>query len=116
MVELHVIQAARKGHNGTISILKGSREPRELAEAFCDAAEAGNIGVIEQLLHDGTSPDSNRKDKSAMILASRKGHQAIIELLLKAEATHTCPDLLPSDHIPLHQAIRNGHLIIAAIY
>ena len=110
-----VLQAARNGHNQIVSILKGHSKPLELEEALCDAAEAGQIDVIKQLLEDGISPDSKKNGVSAMVIAIRRGHDAVLQLLLRNNANPTCEELSPGDHIPLHQAIRNSQVNMAAL-
>ena len=112
--------AAECGHAGVISILekhhvRGDHHQRVLEEALWDAAEAGNTTVVEKLLHLGVNPNAEESEITAMAAASRRGHKQIIRLLLKKEASVSCDDGLPSDSIPLHQAIRNGHVEIAAL-
>lgn len=95
------------GRNGLLPTVKELGDPLALEEAFCDAAEAGKLDVIVRLLKkNATLADSKKRGKSAIIFAIHGGHEKILELLLDADASLSCPDFSPSDQIPLHQAIR----------
>ena len=112
--------AAECGHAGVISILekhhvRGDDHQRVLEEALYNAAEAGQTSVVKELLNLSVSPDAKKSDITAMAAASRRGHKQIIRLLLRKEVSVSYDDGLPSDSIPLHQAIRNGHVEIAAL-
>ena len=115
------IYAAERGHARVISTLKDHHAPRSdhdqetLEEALCDAAEAGEAGVVEKLLQLGVTADAEKNDISATTIASCKGHERIVRLLLDAGASPSCLDNSPSDSIPLHQAIKNCHVNIAAL-
>ena len=111
------VYAAECGHAKVISILeehyvRGDHHQQELEEALCDAAEAGKTGVVKELLDLGVSPDANKFGITAMTAASIKRHKQIVRLLLKKGAS---VDGWPNDSIPLHQAIKNGHVEIAAL-
>ena len=114
------VYAAECGHAKVISILerhyvRGDHRQQALEEALCDAAEAGKTQVVKELLDLKVSPDAEKSSISAMTAASLKGHKQIIRLLLKNGASVSYHDGLPSDSIPLHQAIKNGHVELAAL-
>jgi len=128
--------AATNGHFGIVSILKNQRgnapmtptQARDfvrtgysqsvssaLEQAFYNAADAGKIDVVNRLLQDGVSPDSKRNGKSALLMAVNGGHEGVIQLILEKSADLSCPDRLPSNNIPLHQAIACSHVNIATM-
>ena len=114
------VYAAECGHAKVRSILerdyvRGDRRQQTLEEALCDAAEAGKTRVVKELLDLDVSPDAEKSSISAMTAALLKGHKQIIRLLLKKRASVSYHDGLPSDSIPLHQAIKNSHVEIAAL-
>lgn len=91
-----------------VSTRRDQGDPSALQEAFCDAVEAGKLGVIQELLtYDVNLANSKKQGQSAIMLAIHRGHDKILQKLLSAGACVSCPDLSPSDQIPLHQAIRD---------
>ena len=95
------------GRNGTVPMSKDLGDLLALEEAFCDAAEAGKLDVIVKLLEYHVDlANSKKRGKSAMMFAIHGEHEKILDVLLNAEASLSCPDFSPSDQIPLHQAIR----------
>ena len=109
--------AAECGHAGVISILErhyvdGDHHQQQLQEALCDAADAGKTTVVKELLDLNVNPDAKKSGITAMTAASLKGHKQIVRLLWKKGAS---VDGGPSDSIPLHQAIKSGHVETAAL-
>ena len=105
----------RSDRTESVPIRRDQGDPLSLEKAFCDAAEAGKWDVIRNLLEEGVNPDSKKDGKSAMIYAIHGGHEGILKLLLDTDACVSCPDLTPSDLIPLHQAIRCSNDNMATI-
>ena len=98
------------GRNGTVPMSKDLGDPAALEEAFCDAAEAGKLDVIVTLLEYHVSlANSKKRGKSAMMFAIHGEYEKILDVLLNAEASLSCPEFSPSDQIPLHQAIRSSN-------
>lgn len=95
------------GRNGTVPMSKDLGDPSSLEEAFCDAAEAGKLDVIVSLLKYRVNlADSKKRGESALMLAIHGEHEKILEVLLAAGASFSCPEFSPSKHIPLHHAVR----------
>ena len=112
--------AAERGHASIIKILQDHQvhshhDRTTLEEALYDAAEAGERWVVEELLQFGVDPNARKNETSAMAVASRKGHKRVVRLLLDGEASPSYPDGLTSENIPLHQAIRHGHVDTASL-
>ena len=112
--------AAERGHGKIILMLqdhhKGSDDDQKiLEEALCEAVKADRPSVVKELLSIGVDPNTTTPKTSAITIASRKGRTAIARLLLKSGANPSCRDHSPSKHIPLHQAIRHGHVETAAL-
>ena len=109
--------AARYGGDNVISELRDTKKmpitSYELYLAFFEAIEAGNTHVVLRLLKHVAK---NATTKTSTILISiRAGHLNILEILLDQGADLSCPDLLPSDQIPLHQAIKHGRADMAKL-
>lgn len=109
--------AAECGHAGVISILErhfvdGDHRQQQLQEALYDSADAGKTRVVKELLDLNVSPDAKKSGITAMTAASLKGHKQIVRLLWKKGAS---VDGGSSDSIPLHQAIKSGHVETAAL-
>ena len=103
-------QAARNGHRSVVSILKSKSSPADLERALCHAVKASHRSVIEYLIDEGkTSPNAALDGVSAMLLAVKAGNSAALRLLCNAGGDTTCSKGLPSDRIPVHQAIRKGY-------
>ena len=94
---------------------RSRRDQRKLEEALCDAAEVGKLEVVQELLKLDVNPHAGKDGISAVAVATSRGHERIVRLLL--DASDSLPNLndSPNDSIPLHQAIRNGHVNIAAL-
>ena len=89
----------------------------ECEEAFCDAAETGKLDVIVRLLKDYKSlANSKKHGKVAIIYAIHGGHEKIVEAMLRAGASLSCPEFSPSDCIPLHQAVKNSNLNMISMF
>lgn len=112
--------AVENGHASIISTLEGhlvrsDDDQKTLGKALCDATEAGKTSVVEKFLKLDVNSDAKAR---AVTVASRRGHNKIVELLLDTEAGPSAleyGDSPPSDSIPLHQAIKNGHVDTAAL-
>ena len=113
------VYAAECGHAKVISVLQHQPESGQhqlaLEEALYDAADAGKTSVVEELLRLRVNPDAAKSKISAMTAAALRRHKHVVRLLLDNEASVSYEDGLPSDSLPLHQAIRNGHVEIAAL-
>lgn len=114
------IYAAERRHTKLLSVLddsqvRSSHDQEKLEDALCEAAEAARTGIVKELLQLGVNPNSERYKTSPMTIASRRGHIGIVRLLLKAGASPSTAELSSSDRIPLHQAIRNNHVDVAAL-
>lgn len=118
--------AAKSGHGEVIKILKDCpgrggydqqafEEGQTLERMLYNAAEAGDFSVVEKLLNFPVNPNAKKFGVSALAIAARRGHRSIVRSLLKKKASASHDDCLPSDSIPLHQAIRNSHVEIAAL-
>lgn len=90
-------------------------DQKKLEETLYDAAEAGKPGVNEELLKLDVSPHAKDNGISALTVATSRVHEPIVRFLLSA--SDSLPNLKgsPNDSVPLHQAIRNGHVNIAAL-
>ena len=109
--------AARNGCDKVVSVLRGWTIVRdtyyELSLAFFEAIEAGETHVVVRLLeHLG---HNTIKERSTILISIRAGHLNILELILDQGADLSCPNLSPSDRIPLHQAIKHGRADMAKL-
>ena len=109
--------AARNGCDKVVSVLRGWMIVRdtyyELSLAFFEAIEAGETHVVVRLLeHLG---HSTIKERSTILISIRAGQLNILELILNQGADLSCPNLSPSDRIPLHQAIKHGRADMAEL-
>ena len=88
---------------------------KKLEEALYDAAEIGKPDIVQELLKLDVNPHAGKDGISAVAVATSRGHERIVRMLL--DASDSLPNLegSPNDSIPLHQAIRNGHVNIAAL-
>ena len=109
--------AARNGCDKVLSVLQGSMwmldNYYELELAFLEAIEAGEAHVVICLL-DHLSRNAIR-ERSTILISIRAGHLNILEILLVHRADLSCPDLSPSDRIPLHQAIEHDRADMAKL-
>ena len=109
--------AARNGCDKVLSVLQGNDQMRdnyyELDLAFFEAIEAGEAHVVVRLLKH-LSPNTPR-ERSLVLISIRAGHLDILEILLVQRADLSCRGLLPSDRIPLHQAIKHGRADMAKL-
>ena len=109
--------ATQNGCDKVVSVLRGWTIVRnfyyELSLAFFEAIEAGEIHVVVRLL-DHLS-HSAIKERSTILISIRAGHLNILELILNQGADLSCPNLSPSDRIPLHQAIKHGRADMAEL-
>ena len=111
--------AAEGGYSRIVLILQGHHERSDddqkiLEEALVEAAKAARPSVAKELLSLGVNPDATTQESSALLLACRRGCDAIVEMLLDAGASLSCRENSPSHLIPLHQAIKYGHVKTAA--
>ena len=110
--------AARNGCDKVLSVLQGSDQMRdnyyELELAFFEAIEAGEAHVVTCLL-ERLSRNTPREKRSPVLISIRAGHLDILEILLVQGWDSSCPGLLPSDRIPLHQAIKHGRADMAKL-
>ena len=102
--------ATQNGCDKAVSVLRGWTIVRdtyyELSLALFEAIGAGETDVVVRLLEH---LDHNTiKDRSAVLISTCAGHLNILELILNQGADLSCPNLSPSDRIPLHQAIKHG--------
>ena len=112
--------AAKSGHAKVIEILqdrpgRSGHNQQALEQMLYDAAEAGDTSAVEALLKFPVNPNAEKSGVSALTVAARRGHKGIVRLLLNEKASASHNDSLPTDYIPLHQAIRNLHMEIAAL-
>ena len=113
--------AAERGNAKVISILQDEHVrngdgQKTLEEALCDAAEAGNTGVVRELLKLDVDSNAIKHECSAIAKASRRGHKVVVRMLLEKGANPSYLGASPDDSsIPLHQAIRHGHFDVAAL-
>ncbi len=77
-------------------------------------AYTGDVDITEKLLKSGVPVDSLIKGSTPLIMAARKGHLAIIKLLLEHEATIDMRDI--NGATALMNAVKNGNNIITAQY
>lgn len=109
--------AARSGCNKAIYIFRGSGKMRdnyyEIALAFFEAIEAGNAHVVESLLVH--MKKDTMRERPTTLISIRAGHLNILETIFARGAALSCPDFLPSDQIPLHQAIKRGRADMAEL-
>ena len=122
------IYAAERGYACITSLLQtyfvhNDQSQKALEQALFDAIEADKASVVEELLTLKACPDAEKIGSSAMTLACRRGNKRIVHLLsewLESGARISSLDSLssfvrlPSDDIPLHQAIRNDHVDVAS--
>ena len=96
-------------------ITRSRHDLKKLEEALCEAAEADRPDVVQKLLELDVHPHAGMNNISVVTVAASRGHESVVRLLL--EASKSLPDLdgSSSDSIPLHQAIRNGYVNIAAL-
>ena len=99
---------ARNGCDKVISVFHRSVKMRdtyyEIALAFFEAVEAGNARVVESLLE--YMKRDTMKERPTTLISIRAGHLNILEAILARWGPLSCPGFLPSDQIPLHQAIK----------
>ena len=112
--------AAERGHGKIVLMLqdhhkRSDDDQKILEEALCEAAKAAKADVVKELLSIGVDPNTTTQKTSAITIASRQGLTAIARLLLKSGANPSSRENTPSKQIPLHQAIRNGHVETAAL-
>lgn len=109
--------AARNGCDKVISALRGTRKMQitfyELFLAFFEAIEAGETHVVLRLLKQ--MAENTITKTSTTLISIRAGHLNILEILLDQGADLSCPNLSPSNHIPLHQAIKHGRADMAKL-
>ena len=80
-----------------------------------DAAASGDIEQVKELLASGTDMDEvDGKQRTALHHAARRGHVAIVELLIERGADVNPREAI-SGHTPLHLAERWGHEDAAAV-
>ena len=112
--------AGERGHTEIISILKkhsahSDHNQQTLEKTLCDAAEAGEMNIVDKFLQFGVNPDTKKPDSSAMAVKSRREHEQVVRLLLKTNRRPSYEDSLPKESIPLYQAIKNSHVDIAKL-
>ena len=112
--------AAEGGFSRIVLILQGQHERSDddqkmLEEALIEAAKAARPSVVKELLSLDVNPDATTQGCSALLLACCRGCEAVVGLLLDAGASLSCRESSPSHLIPLHQAIRHGHVKAAAL-
>ena len=108
-------QMQRSGRIETAPLNQDQGTPLALKEAFCEAAGAGRLDVIERLLRKYAKPNLEKDGKPALIYAIQGEHESILHLLLDAGARISVGDHRQSGIIPLHQAIKSSNNNIAQI-
>ncbi|KAK7402650.1 hypothetical protein QQX98_011596 [Neonectria punicea] len=100
------ILAARHGHSAALlAITKGDFENRECLLA--EAAGAGQLFIVEYLLHNNVSPNCKSQDSvPALASASANGRIEVVRALLRANADINLTDA--DRATPLHHAARHG--------
>ncbi len=123
------IYAAERGHASITSLLQDYfvhhvQRQKALEQALFDAIEADKASDVKELLKLKVTPDAEKIGNLAMTAACRRGNERIVHSLaewLDSGARNMSLDLLPSfgrlpsDNIPLHQAIRHDHVDVAAL-
>ncbi len=107
--------ATQNGCHTVISVLRKQMLDNygELDPALFEAIVAGKADVVVRLLE--TMSQNTLRERSTIVLSIHAGHLNILEVLLAQGANPSCPDLLLSDQIPLHQAIRHGRADMAKL-
>ena len=88
-------------------------EALEGMETLYEAAKEGDLKLVQKLLRRGVNPDDTTGSKygsTALILASKKGHAAIVRALLDAGADVN--HVNSKGNTALMRASRNGHVTI----
>ena len=65
--------------------------------------------LVNLLRYTVNLADSKKGGKSVILSAIDGGHEKVLEKLLDANASLSCPNLLPSDQVLLHQANRRSN-------
>ena len=86
----------------------------QLEIAFYDAAAAGNVDVVQQLLNDRENIDLEKHGTKALLVTIEREQEEVLEILLREGANPSCPNGSPAVRIPLHQAMRRGNVRMAS--
>ena len=82
-----ILRQAAQGKLPSLKKAASASFPKDSGRAVAEAAEAGDINVVRQLLKQGGDPEGrNHFGKSALMVAAMGGHIDIINLLLDAGA------------------------------
>ena len=94
----------------------GRDEPErsELEVAFYDAAAAGNVDVVQQLLNDRENIELEKHGTKALLVAIEREQEEVLDILLREGADPSCPNGSPAVRIPLHQAMKRGNVRMAS--
>lgn len=94
----------------------GRDEPKhsELEVAIYDAAAAGNVDVVQQLLNDRENMDLEKHGTKALLVAIEREQEEVLEILLREGASPSCLNGSPAVRIPLHQAMKRGNVRMAS--
>jgi ankyrin repeat protein len=106
--------AAGSGNPRVVEILVagGIDVKPEGKDALLTAVEAGSASVARALLAAGVDPNAkNDYRESALIVAARKGHAEVVDLLLGAKAKI---DARSEGYTALHWAALEGHAAVAS--
>lgn len=83
------------------------------------AAEQGDAESVTRLLEEGTPVDSeNASGETALYLAAKRGHVAVVELLLErgADINKTIESSFGSEGTALHVAVNWGHIDVVRLF
>ena len=80
----------------------------EIQDEFLEAVGAGNATLVKKFIQEGVDIDCcNFYGKTALIIATERGHKECIDILLAANANPNITDF--EGMIPLSIAILQGH-------